>query len=160
MQIRYVVGAVIVFGAMAAIAVVTYFGNQELYFTVDEFVQDRSLYPPTSPGGAPETTGDLPSELTGPHVQVRGDLDYESVEEGSDGLDWSFTLVGEASRLPVVYHGVVPDTFGRAGTVTARGRVRADGTFVADRLYTVCPSKYEAVPPDEEAAGSEASARG
>lgn len=80
-------------------------------------------------------------------LQVRGDVDYDSVVRPAEGLELRFDLVGKDGRLPVVYEGLVPDTFDMAESVTVAGRLASDGTFVADDLVVQCPSKYEAVPP-------------
>jgi cytochrome c-type biogenesis protein CcmE len=80
-------------------------------------------------------------------LQVRGVVDDTSVERSADGLTLRFTLGGRTGRLPVVYRGLVPDTFDQAETVTVAGLVGADGVFEADELLVQCPSKYEAVPP-------------
>lgn len=44
MQTRLVIGAGLLLAAFAMIAVATYFGNNEAYYTVDELVSDPGLY--------------------------------------------------------------------------------------------------------------------
>ncbi|MCE7939214.1 MAG: cytochrome c maturation protein CcmE [Chloroflexi bacterium CFX6] len=79
-----------------------------------------------------------------------------SVTRPADGLELRFVLTGKDGRVPVVYRGVVPDTFDLAESVTVGGRVTADGGFAADQLLVQCPSKYEAVPPGQaDAAGGD-----
>jgi cytochrome c-type biogenesis protein CcmE len=46
-----------------------------------------------------------------------------------------------ATTVPVVFHGTVPDLFKSGRDVVVEGRVK-DGVFVADSLVTKCPSKY------------------
>lgn len=131
MQLRYVLGALLIVGALAAISVVTYYGEQEAYYTVDELHEGKA-----AAEADPERS-----------MQVRGEVDYASVERSADGLDMSFQLRGKDGVLPVSYTGIVPDTFDMAETVTVGGHLAADGSFQADRLYVQCPSKYEAEPP-------------
>ena len=50
---------------------------------------------------------------------------------------------GSPVRIPVVYHGSVPDLFKVGRHIVLNGRLR-NGTFVGaqDSLVTKCPSKY------------------
>jgi cytochrome c-type biogenesis protein CcmE len=129
---------------MATAALLTYRSTQELYFTVDELVDGRgaALYAAAATGGADHRG----------RVQVRGTVNYETVERPSEGLEMRFVLEGRDAALPVVYHGVVPDTFEIAETVTVAGYLETGGGFAADQLFVQCPSKYEAVPPGGSAA--------
>jgi cytochrome c-type biogenesis protein CcmE len=49
----------------------------------------------------------------------------------------------KAARIPVVYHGSVPDLFKTGRDIVVDGTLR-NGVFVAKRgsLITKCPSKY------------------
>jgi cytochrome c-type biogenesis protein CcmE len=143
MQTRFVVGAGLILGAIMVISMVTYFGNQEAYYTVDELVANSALYPVVAEA-ADGSAG------SGPRLQLRGEIDYATVERADEGLELRFTLTGKNGRVPVVYDGLVPDTFDRAESVTVGGRLGSDGTFVADALYVQCPSKYVAEPPGAE----------
>jgi len=132
MGLRYLVGAVVILCAFAAISVLTYYDSEEAYFTVDELATDARAAEARDEGRT---------------LQVRGEVDRASLDRSGDGLELRFDLVGLDGRMPVVYRGLVPDTFDQAETVTVGGRVAPEGTFVADRLFVQCPSKYEAVPP-------------
>jgi cytochrome c-type biogenesis protein CcmE len=52
---------------------------------------------------------------------------------------------GKAARVPVVYHGSVPDLFKTGRHIVVEGTMR-NGVFVAEpgSLVTKCPSKYTA----------------
>jgi cytochrome c-type biogenesis protein CcmE len=128
---------------MAAIAVLAYFSNQVEYFTVDQFAD----------ADAAHTYRPLASEATGPRLQLRGRVDTGTVQRPAEGLQLAFDLAGKSDRVPVVYHGIVPDTFDLAESVTVGGAFQSDGTFLADELFVQCPSKYEALPPGERAVG-------
>jgi cytochrome c-type biogenesis protein CcmE len=139
MHTRVVVGIGIILAAMAGIAVSGFYTSREAYYTVDDFV---------SASGAdhyrPVSSGDM-----GKRLQLRGTVDLDSVRRAGDGLELEFGLAGKDAVVPVVYHGVVPDTFEMADTVTVGGAFGHDGVFVADQLFVQCPSKYEAVPPGQ-----------
>ena len=44
--------------------------------------------------------------------------------------------------MPVEYKGIVPDLFGEESGMVADGRMRADGTFVADRILAKHDERY------------------
>jgi len=138
MGLRYLFGALVVLGAFAAISVLTYYDAEEAYFTVDELTVDVRALRARDEGRA---------------FQVRGEVDDATLVRSPDGLELRFDLVGLDARIPVVYRGLVPDTFDQAESVTVGGRFAAEGAFAADRLYVQCPSKYEAVPPGGESGG-------
>jgi len=61
------------------------------------------------------------------------------------GLRFRIKDIGRATaaRVPVVYHGSVPDLFKTGSDITVDGRLR-NGVFVAkrDSLVTKCPDHY------------------
>jgi cytochrome c-type biogenesis protein CcmE len=152
MQTRMVLGAATILVSLAAIAVVTYFQNNEAYYTVDELVGNPALYA-AGHAGVVEAAAQAPvGAPVGRRVQVRGEIDRATVERAEEGLELRFVLRYRDQALPVVYEGLVPDTFEQAEEVSVAGRVTDAGVFVADQLFVQCPSKYEAVPPGESAA--------
>ena len=141
MHLRVIVGSALILLAMAAIAVAGYFSNQEPYFNIDQFANapDAADYRPRT------------ADESGPRLQLRGEVDSDSVVRPREGLQMRFELTGKSDRVSVVYRGIVPDTFDLAESVTVGGAFSSDGTFVADQLFVQCPSKYEALPPGEHA---------
>lgn len=78
----------------------------------------------------------------GQRVHVAGDILHASAKTG-DGT-FSFTLIDDkGDELPIIYHGMKPGNFESAPTASVEGEVQ-DGKFVAARVSTQCPSKYEA----------------
>jgi len=61
-------------------------------------------------------------------------------------LQLRFEMTDGEKALPVVYRGVVPDTFGEDGEVVVEGKYIPGGPFEASFLMAKCPSKYEASP--------------
>jgi cytochrome c-type biogenesis protein CcmE len=62
-----------------------------------------------------------------------------------------FVMHEGGASVPVVYEGIIPDTFVDEADVVVQGELRQDGTFEATVLLAKCPSKYEAA----EEAGEE-----
>ena len=168
MQMRYGIGALIILAAMMVVSMTTYSQFQEAYYSVDQLLADSALYSSEmraeansarelEPGSEPGTeTG----AAVGKRMQLRGIIAEGSVLRAEEGLGLSFGLAGKEGSVPVVYEGIVPDTFEMAETVTVGGKLSDRGVFLADELFVQCPSKYEAVPPGEEASSAEASLDG
>jgi cytochrome c-type biogenesis protein CcmE len=91
-----------------------------------------------------------PSSLAG-HT---GDVSLVGAVVGTPQIDDAYTKAGmrfqlkdigtaNAARIPVVYHGSVPDLFKVGRHIVLEGRLR-NGVFVAKpgSLVTKCPSKY------------------
>lgn len=129
MHARYLIGGALLFGAFCAISVATFYDERSVYLTVDEYFESRPAV-----------------SAAGERFQIRGRIDDSTVQRLGDGLELRFDLVGEDGRIPVVYRGLVPDTFDLADEVTVGGEVGADGGLAADNLSVQCPSKYEAEP--------------
>ncbi len=58
-------------------------------------------------------------------------------------LQLEFMITDEEASMPVVYQGVLPDSFKQGTEVIVEG-VYADGVFKATQIMPTCPSKYEA----------------
>ena len=89
-------------------------------------------------------------------VQVMGQIDFDVVEynEESERLEFSiYDAEAEqptgATRLDVVYYGVVPGNFDQATSVVLKGMSDSTGMFVADQMLVKCPSKYQGEDGDE-----------
>lgn len=81
-------------------------------------------------------------------------IDYK-VEPGFQ-LSFHLTDPGKASPagvpavIPVIYRGIKPDMFAVGRDVIIDGEYR-DGTVIAVKLLTQCPSKYQPPSPDHPA---------
>lgn len=119
------VGAVVII----ALGFLAYLGASQFatyYITVSEYVEQADT-------------------LAGERIRVSGQVLDDSVDWDVKEFTLSFTLVDGQASLPVEYHGVVPDTFDAATEVVVEGKVDTQGLFIADKLITKCPSKYEPV---------------
>ncbi|MDO8688069.1 MAG: cytochrome c maturation protein CcmE [Dehalococcoidales bacterium] len=85
------------------------------------------------------------SSIYGDTVRVNGLVVAGSVEQEAQGRILRFSIVdaGGQGSLPVLYQGVVPDTFKVGNEVVVEGQLNADGVFQAGTLMAKCPSKYK-----------------
>jgi cytochrome c-type biogenesis protein CcmE len=81
--------------------------------------------------------------LDGEQVRVGGNVLPGSIDRTPLSSELRFTMTDGAATLPVVYSGVVPDIFSEEVEVVAEGTLAPDGTLVASRLLTKCPSRFE-----------------
>ena len=122
---RFLIGGLIIVLAIAYLAYTGFQSSATYYYTVSEFVaQERST--------------------NGENVRINGQVAAGSVEQDARELILRFTIVGSEGEdsLPVVYHGVVPDTFKVGSEVVIEGHLDSAGIFQANNILTKCPSKY------------------
>lgn len=83
--------------------------------------------------------------LIGQQVQVSGPVVAGSWVPGADPFEFEIRDQGETSgpTLKVVWNKAVPSAFGDGTVAIVTGVVQDDGSIVADKLITQCPSKYE-----------------
>lgn len=77
----------------------------------------------------------------GERVHVAGTIDHDSAKN-RDGV-FTFRLIDDAGDpLLVEYHGMKPGNFESAPSASVEGTF-SNGKFLATRVSTQCPSKYE-----------------
>lgn len=76
-------------------------------------------------------------------VRLGGRVVEGSVQRDRGAEAMAFSLTDGNDAMPVVYRGVVPDSFGPGTDVILQGALGADGTFRASNMMTKCASKYE-----------------
>ncbi len=84
-------------------------------------------------------------------IRVTGNVSPGSVEQKTGDLNMKFTVSDGGKTLPVVYKGVVPDTFKEGNPIVVEGTLDASGVFQATTLMVKCPSKYAPTTPAAEA---------
>ena len=67
------------------------------------------------------------------------------------GREVAFRVTDGAQTYPVVYRGLIPDTFTDSVDVVVEGRLGRDGTFRATTLLAKCASRYENAPDKRDA---------
>ncbi|MBI2850458.1 MAG: cytochrome c maturation protein CcmE [Chloroflexi bacterium] len=125
-QKKFLIGGIIILIALGYLGYTAFAGAATYYYTVNEVLgKGSSIY--------------------GDTMRVEGQVLVGSVQQESAGRMWKFTISdadGQQS-LPVIYRGVVPDTFEEGNPVVVEGILGSDGIFQAKTLMPKCPSKYE-----------------
>ncbi len=124
-QKKFVVGGVILMGAIILLSISTFWSSKEYYLTPPELL-DRA------------------PALVGQDIRLAGTIDKRSTEWDPKTMMLKFEVFEGRDSVPVVYNGPKPDTFDLAEAVTIEGVYRQDGMFEAHNLLLQCPSKYEA----------------
>ncbi|MBI5304174.1 MAG: cytochrome c maturation protein CcmE [Chloroflexi bacterium] len=124
-QTKLLLGAFLILGAIAAFAFTSLQGNQQYFLTLAEL----------------KSKGDAATKQT---VRIGGNLLPNSTHINSKEVTAQFTLTDEAKNVvPVVYKGVLPDTFEKSTQVIAEGKLDGSGVFQASLVLAKCPSKYD-----------------
>lgn len=80
--------------------------------------------------------------------RVNGFVDPNTIKKSEDMLSVNFIVKEEGDSMPVVYRGVLPDTFKPSSfdsdiEVLLEGKYQQDGAFYATNILTKCASKYD-----------------
>jgi cytochrome c-type biogenesis protein CcmE len=82
----------------------------------------------------------------GQRFRLGGMVTEGSLRREPGSLEVHFVVTDFSHQVPVSYTGVLPDLFREGAGVVAHGRLRADGTFVADEVLAKHDEKY--MPPE------------
>jgi len=122
---RFIIGGLIICLAMFFLGYIAFMSGATYYYEVDELLDQ---------GGS----------IIGQTVRVSGKV-APDVEQEVEGLTLRFTITdntGVDASLPVIYQGVVPDTFKVGNQVVIEGKYTAIGIFEAKTIITKCSSRY------------------
>ncbi len=125
--LKFILGGVVLLGVIAFVMYSSFQSNTVYYYTLPELQAQRA-------------------QLAGQTVRVNGPLDKASIQNDQKNLILQFNLVEDNIVLPVVYHGVAPDTMSSGESVVAEGKLDSNGIFQASTILVKCPSKYEESP--------------
>lgn len=123
---KFIIGGLILFLAIGYLGFMGFRSSASYYFTVSELLAQ----------------GNIPRTQV---IRVNGTVVPGSVEQKSGDLSLTFIVTEGGKNMPVVYRGVVPDTFSPDGDIVVEGTLGAGGVFQAKVLMPKCPSKYEPV---------------
>jgi cytochrome c-type biogenesis protein CcmE len=124
MKVKWTVGLIIAIGALTLFFLSNTGDSKPVfYYSPTEFLADASI--------------------RAHRVKLKGIIDPGSVRQSQDKLDLWFTVSDGTQKVPVHYHGAVPDAFQEGLQVVVDGRMGAQGVFEGHELIVKCPSKYE-----------------
>ncbi len=123
-QTKLLLGAFVILAAIGAYVFTSTNATQQYFLTLSEL----------------KAKGDI---ATRESVRVGGNLEANSTHINSKAVTAQFTITDGTNVLPVVYNGILPDTFEKSTQVIAEGKVGSDGVFHASLVLAKCPSKYD-----------------
>ncbi len=122
---QFLIALIVVFGALAFLGYNAFKASSMYYLSVGELLG----------------RGDA---AYGEELRVSGKVREGTIQRGPEANTVRFTMADEnGPSIPVVYQGVVPDTFQEGGEVVVEGGLEPEGVFRATTLLAKCPSKYE-----------------
>ena len=101
-------------------------------------VRDTRMYYLT-----PSEIIEMGEEARNTGIRLGGIVEAGSISWNEQELLLAFRVIDGESSIPVVYQGVVPDTFENGVEIVVEGKYTDDGLFKAELLLPKCPSKYE-----------------
>jgi cytochrome c-type biogenesis protein CcmE len=123
---KFVIGSILIFGAIAYLITTGINSTSQYFFTVEELMNQQVSY-------------------AGSGLKVKGTVVNGSINrDPNDYLKVNFSIEENKSKLNVTYNGVTPDMFADGREVVVEGTLGQNGEFHAEALLTSCPSKYEA----------------
>ena len=129
---QFLIAFIVVFGALAFLGFNAFKASSMYYLSVGELL----------------ARGDA---AYGEELRVSGKVVEGTIEKGPEANAIRFAVAdNDGASVPVVYQGVVPDTFQDGGEVVVEGGLGPEGVFRATTLLAKCPSKYE---PEESKQG-------
>jgi cytochrome c-type biogenesis protein CcmE len=133
---RFLVGAVLIAGAVSYLVYAGVRTTSMYYFEMDEFLAARSAH-------------------VGEHMRVKGWVKHGSMKWDARTNELAFALSqkDDTGAVPVAYKGILPDMFAEGREVVVEGRY-VDGGLTARQIMTSCPSKYEPAKAEGEEAQS------
>jgi cytochrome c-type biogenesis protein CcmE len=125
---KFFAGGLVILAMIGYVTFNSFQSNAVYYYTLREFNAQQA-------------------RLQGQNVRVNGPLDKSSIKLDQKNLVLQFNLKDNEIVMPVVYHGVAPDTLTTGESVVAEGHLDSSNVFQADDILVKCPSKYEAQTP-------------
>ena len=125
-KLKFVVGTVVILGAVLTLAITGMEESKAYYQTVPELKA-------------------MGVKAEGRRVRVAGDVVVGSIERHEEGVvTFVIDFEGEILRVSYVGRGPLPDTLVDRAQAVAEGTLKPDGTFEATLVQAKCASKYEA----------------
>lgn len=154
---KFLIGGLLIAAAVVYLIVSSTQAAAQYYLTIDELmtgktaVADREL---RISGAVEGDTIDYDAEsLTLRFTIVNVPADPKAIEAGGGLAKVLHDAVNDpdATRLPVVYNGPMPDLLRHEAQAIVTGKMGDDGVFHAQELLLKCPTRYEEEVPVQSA---------
>jgi cytochrome c-type biogenesis protein CcmE len=154
---KFVIGGLLILGAVVFLIWSSTAATSEYFLTIDELnakgaeVVDRNLRVSGAVIGDTIQYDAQTLTLTFEVAHVPGD---QAVLEDEGGLAEALhqaVVDPTRSRMTVVYVGPKPDLLRHEAQAIVTGKLGDDGIFYADELLLKCPTKYEEAVPEQSA---------
>ncbi len=131
-RLKFIVVGALILGAISYLMFSGINDSMVYYYTVSEALE-------------------MEQELSNRGIRVSGYVQAGSIKKENSQSKVEFLVFEKESdlTLPVIYQGIIPDTFKDNAEVLVEGMYRPEeGMFYANVLLAKCPSKYEALGPE------------
>ncbi len=127
-KIKLILALSIILGAFGYLMISGFNNAKTYYMTINEVIVSAEK-----------------QNLLEQNLKVTGKLIGQSVKWESSKAELKFEIIAEDQKttMPVVYIGVKPDNFNDGIDVIVEGTYTVERVFLADKVMTKCPSKYE-----------------
>jgi cytochrome c-type biogenesis protein CcmE len=125
MKKKFIIGGIILLIPIIFLAYLGFKNSLTYYYQVDQLLAKGSA-------------------VYDKNVRVSGRV-QSGIEQVTGTNEIRFTIIDIANRdntIPVVYSGVIPDTFQEGGDVIVEGKYTRAKVFQATSIVTKCASKY------------------
>ena len=155
--LKFIIGGIVIAAGIIYLIVSSLNASVQYFLTVDEVVAQSQS-----------------GELEGRNLRISGAVLGDSIQYDIDTLELTFTIAhipadnqiladegGLAlalhnavkdptrTRLDIVHNGPIPDLLQNESQAILTGRLLSSGVFEADEILLKCPTKYEAVVPEQ-----------
>lgn len=127
-KLKFIIAGLFIVAAIAFLGLQSFQTNSMFYLTVPELKAQAAAEGET---------------FFARQIRVSGPLHKESIDWNPKTMNLKFHITDGADMFPVVFNGVMPDTFHHSETVVVEGRYTREGIFQATNILVKCPSKYE-----------------
>ncbi len=125
-QKKFAVGAVIIIGAIGWMIYSAIDTSANYYYKVSEVKA-------------------MGKSAMGISLRVEGKVLENSIDNDEQNLKIRFSVIDDSKEsIPVFYKGIAPDMLQDDIKVMVEGKLDDNGTLVASRVLTSCPSRYDA----------------
>jgi cytochrome c-type biogenesis protein CcmE len=155
MKPKFLLGGLLILGAVVYLIFSSTTANAEFFMTVDELNAEGSAAINKSVRLSGAVIGDTIQydtdtlTLTFEVAQVTGDNNEIEAQGGLAEVLHQAVIDPTRERVKVVYVGVKPDLLRSEAQAIMTGTLGEDGVFHADELLLKCPTRYEQAVPEQ-----------